>query len=112
MHGPRVLHVATHGFFLDATTQASVKEGRLLVWTRRPTRRPPLALENPLLRSGLAFAGANKRDGGDGEDGILTALEATALDLWGTRLAVLSACETGVGEARRGDGVYGFDVRS
>ena len=109
VHGPRILHVATHGFFLDATTQASVKEGRLLVMDAAPdARRPTTALENPLLRSGLAFAGANRREGGDGEDGILTALEATALDLWGTRLAVLSACETGVGEARRGDGVYGL----
>ena len=108
VHGPRVLHVATHGFFLDSATQAAVKDGRLLVMDAAPSATPSVALENPLLRSGLAFAGANKRDGGDGEDGILTALEATALDLWGTRLAVLSACETGVGEARRGDGVYGL----
>ena len=107
-HGPRVLHVATHGFFLDAQAQASVKEGRLLVMDAAPSATPSVALENPLLRSGLAFAGANRREGGDGEDGILTALEATALDLWGTRLAVLSACETGVGEARRGEGVYGL----
>ena len=108
VHGPRILHVATHGFFLDDTTQASVKEGRLLVMDAASTEATSTALENPLLRSGLAFAGANRRDGGDGEDGILTALEATALDLWGTRLAVLSACETGVGQARRGDGVYGL----
>ena len=108
VHGPRVLHVATHGFFLDSATQASVKDGRLLVMDAAPSATPSVALENPLLRSGLAFAGANKREGGDGEDGILTALEATALDLWGTRLAVLSACETGVGEARRGEGIYGL----
>jgi CHAT domain-containing protein/Tfp pilus assembly protein PilF len=95
---PEVLHVATHGFFL-----IDQKKGA------GGASRPAAARgENPLLRSGLALAGANALAGGAGEDGILTAYEAAGLDLWGTRLAVLSACETGVGEVESGDGVYGL----
>ena len=89
INAPRVLHIATHGFFLADEDSG---DG---------------ALENPLLRSGLALAGANKLASGT-EDGVLTALEASSLDLWGTRLVVLSACETGVGKVSNGEGVYGL----
>jgi CHAT domain-containing protein/Tfp pilus assembly protein PilF len=96
--GPSVLHVATHGFFL--ADEGSIQE--------KESVNRPMNEENPLLRSGLVLAGANYRHGGNGEDGILTALEASALDLWGTQIVVLSACETGVGEIRNGEGVYGL----
>jgi CHAT domain-containing protein/Tfp pilus assembly protein PilF len=107
-HAPSVLHLATHGFFLGTEQTATVTEGRLLVHDAKSDSAKGSAIDNPLLRSGLAFAGANQREGGRGNDGILTALEASSLDLWGTRMAVLSACETGLGETRRGDGVYGL----
>jgi CHAT domain-containing protein len=54
----------------------------------------------------LALAGANEQKKED--NGILTALEVTGLNLWGTKLVVLSACDTGVGEVRNGDGVHGL----
>ncbi|MBM3221897.1 MAG: CHAT domain-containing protein [Candidatus Rokubacteria bacterium] len=108
VRGPEVLHLATHGFFLGDQTPVAGRSARDLVFgpagLESAHRSTP---ENPLLRSGLAFAGAN--DLADrSEDGILTALEASGLDLEGTDLVVLSACETGVGEVRRGEGVYGL----
>jgi CHAT domain-containing protein len=68
------------------------------------------AADNPLLRSGLALAGANRRDeAGEGaEDGILTADEVAAMDLGGVEWAVLSACDTGIGETRAGEGIFGL----
>jgi CHAT domain-containing protein/tetratricopeptide (TPR) repeat protein len=97
VHGPRILHIATHGFFLpDPAEQASAQ----------PVSEAALTTD-PLLRSGLALAGANRRRAGK-SDGILTALEALSLDLQGTQLVVLSACETGVGHIRNSDGVYGL----
>ena len=85
LKAPRILHIASHGFFLNAG-------------------EPSAAAQNPLLRSGLALAGGNVMQ----RDGILTALEASALDLWGTKLVTLSACDTGVGEIQNHEGVYGL----
>jgi CHAT domain-containing protein/tetratricopeptide (TPR) repeat protein len=108
---PRVLHLATHGFFLpetdpgrgsgDAVGQEKNRKGKL---------------ENPMLRSGLVLSGAQNTLSGwaHGEvpatenDGIVTAEEVGGLHLEGTELVVLSACETGSGEARAGEGVMGL----
>jgi CHAT domain-containing protein len=67
-------------------------------------------VENPLLLSGLALAGANRRAaaGVKDEDGILTAEEVIALNLEGVQWAVLSACDTGLGQTRAGEGVFGL----
>jgi len=64
-------------------------------------------IENPMLHSGLALTGANlNRLGGD--SGILTALEASNLNLWGTKVVTLSACDTGIGKVKEGEGVFGL----
>jgi CHAT domain-containing protein len=101
---PQILHIATHGFFLqdtgEATNERRAAGTRLGRWAMR--------VEDPLLRSGLALAGANQGSSSGSDDGILTALEAAGLDLWGTKLVVLSACDTGLGEVKNGDGVYGL----
>ena len=103
---PGILHIATHGFFLSDV--AALNESRPLKFVGE---EPAVGrVENPLLRSGLALAGANLRKTvpGQEDDGVLTASEASALDLYGTKLVVLSACDTGVGEVRNGDGVFGL----
>jgi len=110
LESPRLLHIATHGFFLE--DQQLPADGQPTVDSLDPAEEggaPPDAqpYENPLLRSGIVLAGANGPRKA-GEDGILTALEASGLHLRDTRLVVLSACRTGVGEVRNGQGVFGL----
>jgi hypothetical protein len=109
-HRHRVLHIATHGFFLgDACyTPANATRGVGGLSTARPSDAE--TAENPLRLSGLAFAGANRRAaaGPDEDDGILTAEEVASLNLSGTEWAVLSACDTGLGQIRAGEGVFGL----
>ncbi|MFP4300060.1 MAG: CHAT domain-containing protein, partial [Spirulinaceae cyanobacterium] len=116
VEAPRILHIATHGFFLNVdlvAPTANPLENRGIVGVQpRPNAdfapSAPVNQENPLLRSGLALAGFNTRSGGGDEDGALTALEVAGLNLRGTQLVVLSACETGVGDVANGEGVYGL----
>ena len=106
LHAPKILHLATHGFFLPDEPPPPAADAMM---AQAPTASSVGGdiYENPLLRSGIALAGANKLKSGN-DDGVLTALEASGLDLWGTKLVVLSACETGVGKISNGDGVYGL----
>ncbi len=108
---PRILHIATHGFFLKDLPMVALPNirGGIAVEPIASNTLPPGISnpENPLLRSGIALAGFNLRQSGN-EDGVLTALEAAGLNLYGTKLVALSACETGLGDATNGDGVYGL----
>jgi CHAT domain-containing protein len=105
VENPYILHIATHGFFLSDPDK--MKGGKIFGMERSR------ATENPLLRSGLLFAGATNTITGKQtntmlDDGILTAYEAMNLNLDNTELVVLSACETGLGEVKNGEGVYGL----
>jgi len=103
LKGAALVHIATHGYFLQ-----DAESGGVGVDTEN-------AKNNPLLRSGLLLAGAAKTMSGEvlpnlesNDNGVLTAYEAMNLNLNGTDLIVLSACETGLGDVRAGEGVYGL----
>lgn len=116
IRSPTILHLATHGFFFssskversadhDAPEMELVAEGNKLSYLKRA--------RNPLLRCGLALAGANNWVRGEQlpdavEDGLLMAEDVFHMDLLGTELVTLSACETGLGEARVGESVFGL----
>ncbi|MCM2372683.1 CHAT domain-containing protein [Aporhodopirellula aestuarii] len=87
---PKVAVLATHGFFLPDDSRSTL---------------------NPLLRCGLVLAGANSRDlstAQNGDDGILTGMEVLRMDLRGTEVVALSACDTGIGDVTNGEGVAGL----
>jgi len=97
---PSVLHIATHGFFKEKERHLKNKNELLL------------KSENPLTRSGLILAGANtitkNKLSTSSEDGVLTALEISNLNLTNTEIVILSACETGLGDIEGSEGVYGL----
>jgi tetratricopeptide (TPR) repeat protein/CHAT domain-containing protein len=98
--GAKILHIATHGFFIGEQTDEF-----------ESYKKHEDNFSNPMLRSGIVMAGVeNFKSGGsqNAEDGILTAMEVCNLRLENTDLVVMSACETGLGEVRYGEGVYGL----
>ena len=115
VQAPSILHIATHGFFLEdlslpALSSRSLSGSRPIaipIFPDKSSHSSSGNTENALLRSGLALAGFNPRQSGN-DDGVLTALEAANLNLRGTQLVVLSACETGLGDIANGEGVYGL----
>ena len=100
LRSPDMLHIATHGYFLKNAAKEAEESLTLGIDSKK-------FFENPLLRSGLLLADA-KNAIQSGGDGILTAFEAMNLHLDDTDLVVMSACETGLGEAISGEGVYGL----
>jgi CHAT domain-containing protein/Tfp pilus assembly protein PilF len=106
LKSPRILHIASHGFF-DPEQPAEAKQ-RPAVGQLSGVANPSPLSEDPLLRSGIVLAGANHPDADPNDDGHLTAAEVTGMDLRNTELVTLSACETGLGSVRSGEGVYGL----
>ncbi len=107
MEKSSVYHFATHGFFLPDA--GSLPQERLF------GVEPSVAKENPMLRSGILFAGAgdtysglNTKELSLDDNGVLTAYEAMNLNMEGVEFVVLSACETGLGDVKTGEGVYGL----
>jgi CHAT domain-containing protein len=99
VQSPQLLHIATHGFFLDQPSETNSNQAS-----------PNQINDNPLLRSGLVLAGvvSPPSQAKSENDGVFTAYETTFLDLVGTKLVVLSACDTGIGDITTGEGIYGL----
>lgn len=104
---PSILHVATHGFYFGDDERSDLYRDMMdekVVFTHSA---------NPLMRSGFILAGGNNAFQGEEipkgvEDGVLTALEISRMNLFNTKLAVLSACQTGLGDVKGSEGVYGL----
>ncbi len=116
----QALHLATHGFFfpdpeeIRIAVESVTEEGEVEFRGGTPNfgYNNFVQNQNPLMRSGLVFAGVNDYWGGakavTGDDGVLTSLEVINIDLRKNKLVVLSACETGLGDIAGSEGVYGL----
>lgn len=103
IEAPKILHIATHGFFFE--DQEMIKRSNMISTDNKK------AVANPMTRSGLIFSGAENTINGEilaNDNGWLNSYEASLLNLRGTELVVLSACETGSGDVQNGKGVYGL----
>ena len=105
--GRRLIHLATHGFFATGAVRSALAGG-VVEGERTGAMAGAGDGLNPMLLSGVVLAGANSPDGDGYDDGVLTAEEVVGLDLRGAELVTLSACETGLGEVARGEGVMGL----
>src|SRR5579864_3930974 len=111
-HSLRILHIATHEFFLEDQHRELRKAMRRFGLTSELDKLGPLP-ENALLRAGMNLAGVNfwhrtRQPVGDAQDGLLTGVDVTGLNLLATELVVLAACDTGLGEVHTGEGVFGL----
>ena len=120
---PGILHLATHGFYLGgvSTAEAGTAQRGMVVKAATEGGAPKTEVKdmpamNPMIQSGIALTGAqttlnlwkNGKAPDPANDGVLTAQDVAGLDLKGTWLVTLSACETGKGEAKSGEGVFGL----
>ena len=118
---PRILHLATHGYFLEHESQAvdvqslEIEDDDLdmfeFMYGNSAMRKKYNKEMNPLFRSGLLLAGAGSTLNGEilaKGNGWLNAYEVSMLNLRGTELVVLSACKTGAGDVQNGQGVHGL----
>ena len=119
IESPKILHIATHGFFQkNITIDGDNQKTRAMLTVSDATKPSDISINgeeinNPLLASGIALSGANRIQRGididdKTDDGIVSAMEIKGLSLKGTSLVVLSACNTGIGDVERAQGVFGL----
>jgi hypothetical protein len=119
---PKLLHIASHGYYAAASEATRKPRARPMDTNRSAFAGLPANREDAMLNSAIVLAGANRHrrpdpfaatsngelDTGTTDDGHLTAKETAQLQLDGTELVVLSACDTASGEQRSGEGLYGL----
>ena len=108
---PKILHLATHGYFLNDEELKGSSETRGITIKLKEdflAKDEAVNIENPMLRSGIVFSGVNASLKAGRDEGMMSAEKILGLNLKGTDLVVLSACETGVGDVKNGEGVFGL----
>ena len=104
-NSPKIIHIASHSFFLGNKEEKLALSSILFA---NSFNKQNSKYEDPLLRSGIVLSGANYPKFNKIDDGYLTALEVSKLDFSGTELVVISGCESGLGELKSGDSIYGL----